>query len=255
MDLYVTMAVLAGTAVLSFLVTVLVGRKLLPLLHKLKFGQTILDIGPSWHKNKQGTPTMGGLMFIFGTIIVFATALVFCETVLDAGLLSEPLPTTMRLFAGVALALGCGLIGFADDYIKVVKKRNLGLTSRQKLIAQISVGLLYALLLYFAGADTVFVPLIGNVSLGLWFIPLCTVTVIAATNAVNLNDGVDGLCGSVTFVATLALVVAGVMTYAYAQSLLGAALCGALAAFLVYNLHPAKVFMGDTGALFLGGAL
>ena len=248
-------AVLAGTVLLSLCVTLLLGRKLLPLLHKLKFGQTILDIGPSWHKNKQGTPTMGGFMFIIGSFVCFLIAFVFSETVCHAGFLQEPRPTQVRLFAGLGLSLCCGMIGFADDYIKVVKKRNLGLTSRQKMGMQLLAGGAYAVLLHLTEADEIFVPFVGTVSLGWWFVPLCILVVAGTTNAVNLNDGIDGLCASVSLIVVLSFLVAGGITYSYGQSLYAAALAGALAAFLVYNIHPAKVFMGDTGSLFIGGAL
>lgn len=252
---YTIAAVLAGTALFSLCGTLLFGRWLLPLLHKLKFGQTILDVGPSWHKNKQGTPTMGGITFILGTFVSLLISLVFCETALDVSFLSASVQTQVRLFAGIGLALCCGLIGLTDDYIKVVKKRNLGLTGRQKLLAQLLVGVAYASVLYFTEADRLFIPMLGTVSLGYWFIPLCALTVIGTSNAVNLNDGIDGLCTSVSFIAVLSLLIAGGMTYNYSQSLLAAAAAGALAGFLVYNVHPAKMFMGDTGSLFIGGLL
>jgi phospho-N-acetylmuramoyl-pentapeptide-transferase len=177
------------------------------------------------------------------------------EYALGVSVLSvNPLKLT-RLFAGLILALCCGFIGFIDDYIKVVKKRNLGLTSLQKLIAQLLTALGYALSLYIAGGTSMIIPFLGEVDLGIWFIPLCVFLVVGFTNATNLTDGIDGLCSSVTTVVSLAfLVIAGIFMD-NGQSLWAAVLCGGLLGFLLWNKHPAKVFMGDTGSLFLGGAL
>ncbi len=251
------MTVLAATALAAFLLTALLGKKLIPVLHRLKFGQTIRDIGPAWHKNKQGTPTMGGILFIIGTLAAFAAALFVCEmwVPLEWPILDAPPATLTRLFSGVILALCCGAVGFLDDYIKVVKKRNLGLTEKQKLFGQLLVSLGYALSVYMAQGTAIHIPFFGDVELGVWFIPLCMFVILSETNAVNFTDGIDGLCGTVSFVVTLFfLIVAGATGY-FGQSLLAAALGGALVGFLVWNLHPAKVFMGDTGSLFIGGAI
>ncbi|MBR3289958.1 MAG: phospho-N-acetylmuramoyl-pentapeptide-transferase [Clostridia bacterium] len=246
----------AGTVLIAFLATVCLGRWAIPLLHKLKFGQTILDIGPSWHKKKQGTPTMGGLFFIAGMAFACILAVVIAETALGWRVLSGLAPAqTVRLFAGIGLALGCALIGFADDYIKVVKKRNLGLTDKQKLFLQLLVSAGYTVTLYLYGADRVWLPFAGEVSLGVWFIPLGMFLIVGIDNATNLTDGVDGLCGSVTLVSALAFaVVCGFLTLPH-YGLAAAALVGAMAGYLVYNVHPARVMMGDTGSLFIGGAL
>ncbi len=249
--------VLIATAVIAFAVAAVLGRKVIPLLHKLKFGQTILDIGPSWHKNKQGTPTMGGILFILGMLVALPVMLVFCGTVLDFNILTEPVPTQLRLYGGIVLALGCGAIGFVDDYIKIVKKRNLGLTDKQKLFMQFALALSYGLLLYFGGegARSFHIPFIGTVDFGFWVVPAVIFIVAGASNATNITDGVDGLCGTVTVFASIAfLTVCGLLGEFY-QGLLTSALIGGLMGFLVYNLHPAKVFMGDTGSLFIGGAL
>jgi len=255
MDL-VQIGLLAGTAVIAFLATVCLGRWAIPLLHTLKFGQTILDIGPSWHKKKQGTPTMGGLFFIGGLLFAGILAAVIAETALDIPIVSGLAPDQMaRLFAGVGLALGCALIGFADDYIKVVKKRNLGLTDKQKLFLQLLLSAGYTVMLYLHGGDRVWIPFAGEVSLGVWLIPLGMFLIVGMDNATNLTDGVDGLCGSVTLVSALAFAVACGLLAMPHYGLLAAALIGAMAGYLVYNLHPARVMMGDTGSLFIGGAL
>ena len=248
---------LIAAAFVAFLTAALLGKKVIPLLHKLKFGQTILDIGPSWHKNKQGTPTMGGVLFIAGMLLAVIVMLVFCDTVLNWNILAEPTATQVRLYGGLLLAVGCGAIGFVDDYIKIVKKRNLGLTDKQKLFLQFVLSLGYALLLYFGGADarTFYLPFFGEVDFGLWIIPVVIFIVAGASNATNITDGVDGLCGTVTVFASIAfLTVCGLLGEFY-QGLVSAALIGGLMGFLLYNLHPAKVFMGDTGSLYIGGAL
>ena len=257
-----TITVVSLTAFASFLLTAVLGRWLVPALHRLKFGQTIRDIGPAWHKNKQGTPTMGGIMFALGMVIALVAAILVCELFLPVkifrggaeGNIVNTLTTT-RLITGILLALFCGMIGFLDDYIKVVKKRNLGLTEKQKLFLQLVVALAYALSLYMAGGTGVYIPGLGEVDFGLWFIPFCMLVVVSATNAVNLTDGIDGLCGTVSFVVTLFFLVAAGITGYFGMSLPSAAFAGALAGFLVWNLHPAKVFMGDTGSLMIGGML
>ncbi len=244
------------TALLALVASVLLGRWAIPLLHKLKFGQTILDIGPSWHKNKQGTPTMGGLFFIGAAVFATALVLISGETLFKVPILSgADQNTRIRFFAGCGLALGSALIGFTDDYIKVVKKRNLGLTDKQKFLLQIVLSALYAGTLYFFHADRFFIPFLGEVSLSFWFIPICMFFLVGFNNATNLTDGVDGLCGSVTFVAGLCFLVSAGFMHEAGQSVFLSALVGAIAGFLVYNLHPAKVMMGDTGSLFIGGTL
>ncbi len=249
------MTLLAGAALAGFLIAALLGRGMIPLLHRLKFGQTIREEGPAWHRAKQGTPTMGGLLFIIGSIAALVLALIVNQLFLPVKILAGTPLTLTKLFGGVILALCCGAIGYADDYIKVVKKRNLGLTASQKLFAQLLVAAGYAISLYLAGGSTFYLPFFGLVDWGLWFIPFCIFVVVAMTNATNLTDGIDGLCATVSFVATLFfLVMAGVTDY-LGQSLLAASFAGALAGFLVWNLHPARVFMGDTGSLFIGGML
>ena len=245
----------AATALAGFLVSAIAGRWVIPALHRLHFGQTIREDGPAWHKKKQGTPTMGGLLFMGGTLVAFLLAVAASQLFLRDKVLDATPLTLTRLFGGLLMALCCGAIGFADDYISVVKKRNLGLTARQKMFAQLLVALSYALSLYMAGGSEVYVPFAGVVDFGLWFLPFCMFIVVAATNAVNLTDGIDGLCGTVTFVASLFFLIAAGITGYFGQGLLASALAGALAGFLVWNLHPAKVFMGDTGSLFLGGIL
>ncbi|MBQ7547997.1 MAG: phospho-N-acetylmuramoyl-pentapeptide-transferase [Clostridia bacterium] len=245
-------------AVLSFCVTAALGFVVIPWLHKLKFGQTILDIGPAWHKKKQGTPTMGGILFIAGTLAAFVVVAV-TDKLLGGDLLAAgsamPLEIRSKIIAGFLMALGFGVIGFADDYIKVVKKRNLGLTIVQKTVAQVLVMGAYLCSLYLSmnRHPYMFIPFVGNVEMGFFFWIFGACVIYAAINAVNFTDGVDGLCGSVTLTAAAAFLVIAAMRNLFGVSMAAAALAGGCAGFLVWNHNPAKVFMGDTGSMFLGG--
>lgn len=248
-----TTAILAVAAI-GFAVSAVSGYFLIPYLHKLHFGQTILDIGPSWHKNKQGTPTMGGFMFIFAILI----ASVVGYFMLSQGkndLWHGTQVEIARYWGTILLAVSFGIIGFVDDYIKVVKKRNLGLTAIQKLIMQFVAAGLYMLILYTAGdtSTVLIIPFLGQLDLGLVYFPLCVVGIAYITNSVNLTDGLDGLCGSVTCVSALGFMMVSAAMGFGGINLLSTALAAACLGFLVWNFYPAKVFMGDTGSMFLGG--
>ena len=239
-----------GTAVVSFIITTVTGRYLIPYLHKLNFGQTILDIGPSWHKNKQGTPTMGGIMFILG--IVFTTIV---GVIIHAVFSLEGFTSIEKfVFIGLGMAFCYGLIGFIDDYISVVKKRNLGLTALQKLGLQFVVAVVYLVLMRLCGDDTMIaVPFVGLVDLHFFYYIIMSLVIVGFVNAVNLTDGIDGLDGSITFFVSLFLMlIANVLAFT-GTVIFAAAVAGGCLGFLVWNFHPAKVFMGDTGSLFLGG--
>ena len=249
-------AALGTTAVLSFLIAFLLGFVLIPWLRKLKFGQTILDIGPAWHKSKQGTPVMGGIMFIISTLVSVACVLVI-DHLMGGNLFSSEhaMPDTLKvkLVAGVILAIGLGFVGFADDYIKVVKKRNLGLTEIQKTIPQVILIIGYLVALYMNGLTYMKIPFVGAVDLK-WFFWIFGICVIyGAVNAVNFTDGVDGLCASVTSVAAIAFCIAALMTKFFGISILAAGLAGGCLGYLIWNYYPSKVMMGDTGSMFLGG--
>ncbi len=242
--------------ILSFAIAALLGFAVIPWLRRLKFGQTILDIGPAWHKSKQGIPTMGGIMFIISTVVSFAVVLI-TDKVTGGNLLVGdslvPDSLKVKIFSGVLMALGFGLIGFADDYIKVVKKRNLGLTITQKSIAQILVMLAYLGALFMSGNTFMNIPFVGNVNLG-WFFWIFGIAVIYLTvNAVNFTDGIDGLCASVTSTAAIAFTVIAVLKGLFGVSLLAASLAGGCLGYLIWNWHPSKVIMGDMGSMFLGG--
>ena len=247
--------VLAAVGFMAFFAAALLGKWMIPELTRLRFGQTIREEGPKWHQNKQGTPTMGGLIFILASLAVTVVAILICQLTMEQKPIVPGSQSATRLLGALLLPLGCGLIGFADDYIKVVKKRNLGLTAPQKLIAQLLVSLAFALLLYFSGAHVVQVPFYGWIDFGIWYIPFCVFVIIAMSNATNLTDGVDGLCGSVSFIATLPFIAIAGTAMSFGISIVTVSFAGALAGFLLWNLHPAKVFMGDTGSLYIGALL
>lgn len=254
MNVYIGLAVVA---VLSFLISFGLGFVTIPWLKKLKFGQNILlEDGPVWHKSKQGTPTMGGIMFIVSTVISVIAVLITDKILggnLFAGETAVPDKMKVKLVSAVILALGFGIIGFADDYIKVVKKRNLGLTIMQKSIAQLVLMIGYLITLYINGLTYMKIPFVGAVELK-WFFWIFGIAVIYGTvNAVNFTDGIDGLCASVTAVTAIAFTVAALMSKFFGISLLAAGLFGGCLGYLIWNHYPSKVMMGDTGALFLGG--
>ena len=242
-------------AVLSFGITAALGRWMIPFLHKLKYGQTILDIGPAWHKKKQGTPTMGGFMFIIGITVAVIVAFFTMAGSSPSQFSAEQWINNVRFFAGLVMALAFAFLGFVDDYIKVVKKRNLGLTASQKFSLQIVIAVCYLVTVYLAGDNgtTLVIPFLGQWDLGLLYYPLMLFVIVGFVNAVNLTDGIDGLASSVTFVVAIGfMVVAGILGYA-GMGLLATATAGGCIGFLLWNMNPAKVFMGDTGSLFLGG--
>ena len=231
------------TALLSCGLTAGVGYLLLPVLRALKAGQSIREVGPTWHNSKAGTPMMGGLMFIIGSILCL--------------LLSIPFIEDFSVFYVLGLGLCFGLVGFLDDFCKAKFKRNLGLTSLQKAMLQMAVSALYLYLLYKQGTlvSSIYIPFV-DVSLDvhpLVYIFFAMFVIVGCVNAVNLTDGVDGLCGSVTVPVMVFFVAAALALDKGDVALLPAILVGGLIAYLFYNWHPAKVFMGDTGSLFLGG--
>lgn len=249
-------ACLAVTAIVGFAVSYALGYIVIPWLHKLKYGQTILDIGPKWHKKKEGTPTMGGILFIVGTLLAFAVGIFMYMTLAfkrDNAL--KVTEVNVKIWGGILMALGFTMIGFVDDYIKVVKKRNLGLTIKQKTFLQLLVSIGYLGSLYTVGADYMFIPFLGNYNMGILFWVFGIFVIYCTTNAVNFTDGIDGLCGSVTLTAAAAFIVAAALREYFEVSVLAAALLGGCAGYLIWNKYPAKVMMGDTGSMFLGGMI
>ena len=233
------------TALVACGLTLGIGYLLLPVLRALKAGQSIREVGPTWHNNKAGTPMMGGLMFIFAAVLCL--------------LVSIPAMKDYSVFYVLILGLCFGLVGFLDDFFKAKFKRNLGLTSIQKALLQMAVSALYLYLLYKQGilVSSIYIPFV-NVSFEihpLLYIFFAMFVMVGCVNAVNLTDGVDGLCGSVTIPVMVFFAAAAILTNKLDLALLPACLVGGLMAYLFYNWHPAKVFMGDTGSLFLGGII
>lgn len=242
-------------AVVAFVISAVIGKFLVPALRRWKAGQSIKEDGPTWHMSKQGTPTMGGLMFILATIIVVLV-------VNGPAILSGDWTSVIVL----VFALVFGAIGFLDDYAKIKKKENTGLTAGQKFLLQLAAAILFIVLLRKCGilSPNLYVPFFG-VELHLpWVVYLifAVLVITGAVNAVNITDGLDGLASSVTLpVCAFFAAAFGWAWVKWQQSgtagmaVFAAALFGGLVGFLVYNHYPAKVFMGDTGSLFLGGAV
>ena len=233
------------TAVVCCVLTGGIGYLLLPVLRALKAGQSIREVGPTWHNCKAGTPMMGGLMFMLGTIVC-----ILCNI---------PFVTDRAVYYVLLLALCFGGIGFVDDFCKLKKKQNMGLNSLQKALLQLAVSALYIYALYRHGSMTtdLYIPFF-DISITLHpvvYILFAMFVMVGCDNAVNLTDGVDGLCGSVTIPVMAFFTAASIGLGRYDLALFPACLTGGLIAYLFYNWHPAKVFMGDTGSLFLGGAV
>ncbi|MBQ2757800.1 MAG: phospho-N-acetylmuramoyl-pentapeptide-transferase, partial [Clostridia bacterium] len=234
---------------LTLVLTVVLEAVLIPTLRRLRAAQPILKIGPSWHLSKSGTPTMGGLAFIVAVLAVF---LLFAACLLWRG---EQASLTVAALV-VLYAVLSGAIGFFDDYRKLVKRENKGLGAGEKYFLQLLLALLLLVAAKSLGVlDTaIFLPFTAErLELGAWYYPLALLFLTGVVNALNLTDGVDGLLGG-----TVAVLAAFFLLYGNAVgqgifSLFGALLLGACLGFLVFNHHPAKVFMGDTGSLFLGG--
>lgn len=241
----------------ALIITAALGFALVPLLRKMHYGQTIKEIGPTWHKNKQGTPTMGGLMFVIGSAAgVFLGWLAVAAQMQDY--IGEGAATGgQSIILCLLTAISFGFVGFVDDFIKVVKKRNLGLMARYKIVMQVLITTMFLVSLHLTGnlSTTVVLPLLGSIDFGLFFYPISFLLIIGMVNAVNLTDGVDGLACSVTFLVGIGFMVIAALLGRFTISLFAAAIAGGCAGFLAWNFHPAKVFMGDTGSMFLGGAV
>ena len=222
-----------------------IGYFLIPMLRALKAGQSIREVGPTWHNSKAGTPMMGGIMFILATVLCL--------------LFHIPSMEDYSVFYVLILALCFGMVGFMDDFTKMKFKRNLGLTTLQKMLLQMAVSAVYLYLLYSKGIMTcdIYIPFF-NVSFNLHpivYIFFSMFVMVGTVNSVNLTDGVDGLSSSVTVPVMVFFAAAAIAMGRMDLALLPACLVGGLIAYLFYNWHPAKVFMGDTGSLFLGGVV
>lgn len=239
--------ILAG--VISLIVTLIAGKLLIPALVKLKAGQSIKEIGPTWHMNKQGTPTMGGLMFIIGIGVA----------ILAAGW-PEMLEGRFTHLYVYAFALVFGVIGYIDDYQKVKHHQNTGLTAPQKFILQLAAAVAFLCLMRYEGmlSPNLYIPFFNTHIVMNWVVYMifAAFVIVGTVNAVNITDGLDGLSSSVTLPVALFFAVMGVVWGGFTQlGVFAGAMFGGLLGFLYYNRYPAKVFMGDTGSLFLGGAI
>lgn len=228
---------------ISAILTLVQGPIAIPMLQRLKFGQSIRDEGPQRHLQKAGTPTMGGIMFLLALTV--ATLVV--------------VPTSPAILLMVGTTIAYGILGFLDDFIKVVMKRNLGLRAKQKLVGQIAIS---AVLAYVAAfvlnlGTGISIPFTSYVlDWGWWFyLVFVLIVTVGTTNAVNLTDGLDGLATGITIVTSLAFGVVALVKNDLQSAIFAGAVAGSLMGFLAFNLHPARVFMGDTGSLALGGAL
>ena len=233
--------------VIAFAVTAVAVRLLIPVLTKMKLGQRILDIGPSWHMSKSGTPTMGGLAFIIAVLTVLAVFLPLLGG------------EQARMLGVTALyAVLNGVIGMIDDGVKMKRKQNEGLSAFSKFLLQAVAAALFITVMRNFGMleSELYIPFWGKtVGLGRLYYPFAIVFLTGFVNAVNLTDGLDGLCSSVTAAVALFLTVTAISVNGNALAVLSLAVLGICLAFLIFNFHPAKIFMGDTGSLFLGGAV
>lgn len=251
--------------ILAFGITAGLGFVIIPWLKRLNFGQTILEIGPSWHKKKQGTPNMGGFMFIIGITASFAVAMLtavfaFRQNVETNDVMNEQTHRDLvLLISGLILAVGCGVVGFADDYIKIKMKRNEGLTAKQKTFGQLIMTFGFILTLWLSHNTSWTIPFLGtvnfekNVFTAIVFWVLSFFIIYGCVNSVNLTDGIDGLCSSVTVTVAVSFIIIGQMMAYTGLKIFAGALLGGVLGFLCWNWNPAKTFMGDTGSLFLGG--
>lgn len=233
------------TLFVAFIIAIVISPFFIPFLRRLKFGQSIREEGPSWHQSKSGTPTMGGIVILLSVVLAAIGIGIFFDVM--------NVETYLLLF----VLLGYGLIGFLDDFIKVVMKRNLGLTSKQKLFGQLLIAIIFFFVLKQTEYETT-VAIPGtdiSVDLGWMYVIFLIFMLVGASNAVNLTDGLDGLLSGTAAIAFGTYAVLAYNLEQYEVAIFSIAIVGAVLGFLVFNAHPAKVFMGDTGSLALGGAI
>ncbi len=253
---------------LAFAITAAVGPSIILKLRKMKCGGTVLEIGPKWHLKKGNIPVMGGLMFIFSSIVASLIVLLaapYFSMHWDIGDVAafEGNRYWIGMLAALGFAMVCGVVGFLDDFEKIKKKRNLGLTALQKLLLQCAAAVVFILVLRQFGlvTPTIIVPFWNVTWTWPWwaYVPFMMFVIVGTVNSANLTDGIDGLAGGVTLIITLFFAAAALFLFEQSPSgtligvaILAAAVAGGLAGFLLFNFSPAKVWMGDTGSLFLG---
>ena len=237
---------------ITFAISVICGIITIPILKKLKIGQIERDDGPASHLKKQGTPTMGGIIMIVAIIIATVGACIFFSVTNNQELIKRLIPLLI-------ITIAFGMIGFIDDFKKLVLKNTDGLKPKYKMLGLLIIAVIYVLFLVYGfnlGTDT-YIPIFKiyiNIPVFL-YIPLAVLVILSTTNAINLTDGVDGLASSVSCLIITCLTVIGISNQMYEVSIFGSIVIGATLGFLIFNLHPAKVFMGDTGSLMLGGVI
>jgi len=235
-----------GAFLLAGILTVLLEKKFIPFLMRIKMGQTILEIGPRWHKSKEGTPTMGGIFFI---------------AAIGISVLAFGLPLALKngdgtIFKIFVMMLLFGAVGFIDDFVKFVKKRNKGLSAVQKMVFQFAIAALFLISIRSRLTTVLSLPFTDfTLNLGIFYWVFAILLIVFVVNAVNLTDGIDGLAGGITFVSFVFIGCVAWMLGKDDMGVLSASVCGGMIGFLFYNYYPARIFMGDTGSLFLGGAV
>ena len=238
--------------VITFILSVVCGLIIIPILKKLKVGQIERSDGPASHLKKQGTPTMGGIIMIIASIIAVTITYIMMNIMGKGDIGAKLLPL-------LVITIGFGMIGFIDDFKKLVLKNTDGLKPKHKMLGLLIIAVCYVLFLVYGlkiGTET-YIPLLKtyiNIPVFL-YIPLAIIVLIATTNAINLTDGIDGLASSISAIIITCLTVIGINSQIYEVSIFGSIIIGATLGFLMFNIHPAKVFMGDTGSLMLGGVI
>ncbi len=233
-------------AAIAFAVSMLVTARMIPVLRHKQFGQFIREEGPQAHLSKAGTPTMGGIAFIIGITVALIVSMF-----MQGSMITEKIAIILSMLA-------FGAIGFIDDYNKVAKKQNEGLTPKQKLVLQVVFGIALAIFMMLKEGTTMLIPFIGKtVDFGILYIPFVVFIEVAMANAVNLTDGLDGLAASTSSIVACTFAIVGMTLHGGSEPMAaaGQAVFGALIGFLLYNHYPAKIFMGDTGSMALGGVL
>ncbi len=246
------MKVETSLLVIAFIITIILGFIIIPILKRLKVGQIERDDGPKSHLKKQGTPTMGGIIMIITMIIVVTGTYIYFTAKGQNNIANNILPLLL-------VSIGFGLIGFIDDFKKLVLKNTKGLKPSYKMLGLLIISVAYVVYLVYAlniGTDT-YIPIIKQyISLPVYiYIPFAIIVILATTNAINLTDGIDGLSSSVSAIIITCLTVIGILFGSRELGVFGSIVIGTILGFLMFNLHPAKVFMGDTGSLLLGGVI
>ena len=245
------------TAMVSLGVTGILGFFAIPFLKRLKYGQTINEIGPTWHKAKEGIPTMGGLMMIVGAVLALTVGYITLILEVPQFQSEQYFAENIRLFAGIGAAILFGMVGFIDDLRKIFHHSNLGLDAKSKMTLQFVVAAGYLAVMHFYGglSTIVTIPFIGSYDFSYWYYLFAIILIVGMVNAVNLTDGIDGLASTMTFFVSITFIIIATLLGYVATGLIATAAAGVCIGFIIWNFNPAKIIMGDTGSLFLGGIM